>query len=57
MPERHFFGSHDDRQFRAQQLEGDEPAVPEVPGEVDCGHPAVPELALDKLAVPEGSDQ
>ena len=34
-------------QLRAQHLEGDRPVVPEVVGEVDRGHAAAAQLALD----------
>ena len=41
----------------AQELDGHEPAVFEVAGEVDRGHPAPPEFALDQVPVTEGISQ
>ena len=41
-------------QLRAKQLEGDESIVFEVVRQVDCGHTAAPELALDRVAIAEG---
>ena len=38
----------------AQHLEGDPPVVPEVLGQVDGGHAAGAELALDPIAVGQG---
>ena len=37
-----------------QHLERDRPVVPEVAGEVDRGHPAAAELALEHVALAEG---
>src|SRR5204863_7358702 len=39
--------------FRLQDLERDGAVVPQVLGEVDGGHPAVAELALEAVAVGE----
>jgi hypothetical protein len=44
-------------ELRAHDLEGNEAVVPEVPGEVDGGHAAVPKLALDAVAVAEGGGE
>ena len=41
-------------QLRMQDLEGDGAVVPNVPGEVDRGHAAAPELALEAVAVAQG---
>ncbi len=41
-------------EFGAQHLERDVAVVLEVVGEVDGGHAALPELALDAVAVGEG---
>ena len=38
-------------QLRMQDLEGHRPVVAEVVGEVDCRHPAAPELAVEPVAV------
>ena len=38
----------------AEHLEGDAALVAEVPGEVDRGHPAAAELALDRVAIRQG---
>ena len=35
----------------AEHLEGDQALVPQVAREIDRGHPALPELALDGVAV------
>ncbi len=40
-----------------EHLEGDEPVVLEVCGEIDRGHPAAAELALDRVAAREGSPE
>jgi hypothetical protein len=44
----------DGRQLGLQNLEGDFPLVPEVVGQIDGGHAALPELALDPVAAFEG---
>ena len=44
------FGPERRRQVGAKQLEGHQPPMLEVLGEVDCGHPAAPELAVDGVA-------
>jgi hypothetical protein len=41
-------------QLRVEHLEGDRPLVPQVPGQVDGGHPAAAELALDRVAAGQG---
>jgi hypothetical protein len=41
-------------ELMAQQLDGDEPAVLEVLGEVDGGHATTTQLPLDSVAVGEG---
>ena len=38
----------------AQDLERDGPIVPEVAGEIDGGHAAASELALDAIAIGQG---
>ena len=47
-------GAEGGRQLGPQDLERDLAVVLEVAGEVDGGHPALPELALDGVAVGEG---
>ena len=44
-------GTDQGRKLGLQNLEGDVPPVPEVPGEIDDGHPSLTELALDLVAV------
>ena len=34
-----------------EHLEGDRPVVPEITGEIDGGHAAAPELALEAVAL------
>ena len=41
-------------ELRAQELDGNQPAVLEVAGEVDRGHPTPSEFALEAVAVGEG---
>ena len=41
-------------QLLAQKLDGNEPAVLEVLGEVDRGHPPAAQLPLEAVAVAEG---
>jgi hypothetical protein len=48
------FGAEGDRQLRVQDLEGDVAIVLEIAREVDRGHTASPELALEHVAVSEG---
>jgi len=47
-------GAQDRRELRPQDLERHVPLVFEVLGEVDGGHPAFTEMALDAIAVGEG---
>ena len=42
------------RELGAQDLERDGPIVPEVAGEIDGGHAAASELALDAVAIGQG---
>jgi hypothetical protein len=37
-----------------EDLEGDRPVVLEVPGQVDRGHPAAAELALERVVILKG---
>ena len=48
------FGAKGDRQLRVQDLEGDVAVVLEIAREIDRGHAAAPELALERVAVSEG---
>ena len=41
----------------AQHLEGDRPLVPDVAREIDGGHAAAAELALDRITAGEGVGQ
>jgi hypothetical protein len=41
----------------AQDLERDGPIVPEIVGEVDRGHAAASELALDAVAIGQGGHE
>ena len=41
-------------ELRAEYLEGNQTLVSQVPREIDRGHPALPELALDGVAVTQG---
>ena len=41
-------------ELRAQELDGNQPAVLEVAGEVDRGHPTTAQLPLEAVAVDEG---
>ena len=45
------FAADNGRELRPEHLQGDRTAVPEVVREVDCGHPAAAELALDRVTV------
>ena len=47
-------GPSDGGELGAQDLEGDRPIVPEVAGEIDGGHAAASELALEAIAVGQG---
>jgi hypothetical protein len=47
-------GSEQGGELGAQDLESDGPIVPEVVGEVDRGHAAASELALDAIAIGQG---
>ena len=44
-------------QLLAQDLDGNEPAVLEFAGEVDCGHPTAAQLPLDDVAVAQRISQ
>ena len=44
-------GPQGGRQLGMQHLEGDQPVMLKVVREVDRGHPAAPELALDRVAI------
>jgi hypothetical protein len=46
-------GADHGRQLGAQQLEGDRAAVPDIVGQVDRGHPAGTELAVEPVAIGE----
>ena len=48
------FRSKRRRHVRAHDLQGHVPVLPEVSRQVDSGHAAVPELALDDVAAREG---
>jgi hypothetical protein len=50
-------GSDDGGQLRLEDLEGDLSTVLQVVGEVDGGHPAFAELALDAVAVDQGGGE
>ena len=50
-------GAEDGRELGAEDLEGDLAVVLQVVGAVDGGHAAAAELALDRVAVGEGSAQ
>ena len=50
-------GAERDGELGAEHLESDEPLVPEVPCEVHRGHAALPELALNGIAVCQGRGQ
>jgi hypothetical protein len=41
-------------QLRMEDLQGDGTIVPEVAGQIDCGHAATAELALEQVAVGQG---
>ena len=47
-------GADDRGQFRPQHLDRDAAVVPDVLGQVDGGHAALPELALEAVAVRQG---
>ena len=51
------FGPECGDELGPQELDGKEPAVLEVPGEVHRGHAAPPELALDQVPITEGISQ
>ena len=44
----------DNREFAMEELQRDKTIVLEITCEVDRGHPAAPELALDRVAVGQG---
>ena len=50
-------GAEDGRELGAEDLEGDLAVVLQVVGQVDGGHAAAAELALDRVPVGEGSAQ
>ena len=50
-------GAEHGRQLRVEQLDGDFTTVAEVVGEVDGGHAAGTELALDPVAVRQGGSE
>ena len=50
-------GPSDGGELGAQDLERDRAVVPEVVGEVDRGHAAASELALEAVAVGQGDDR
>ena len=50
-------GAEGEGELGEEELEGDRAVVAEVLGEVDDGHAAAPELALDGVAVGEGVAQ
>jgi hypothetical protein len=50
-------GAEGDGHRRQEDLEGDGSLVLEVPGEIDRGHPAPAELALDEVAIGQGLAQ
>jgi hypothetical protein len=47
-------GAEREGQILVQDLEGDRPIVPEIAGQVDRGHAAPAQLALEQVAVVEG---
>ena len=47
-------GAEDGRELWAEDLECDGAIVLQVPGEIDRGHPAAPELTLDRVPAREG---
>lgn len=56
LPEKTFTAEGGD-ELLVQDLDGDEPAVLEVAGEVDRGHPAPAEFAFDQVPITEGISQ
>jgi hypothetical protein len=48
------FGAEDGGEFGLEDLERDLTLVLQVLGQIDGGHPALPELALDPVAVGDG---
>ena len=50
-------GAEGGGELAEEHLEGDGPVVADVMGQVDGGHPAAAELALDGVAVGEGVAQ
>ena len=48
------FGTERRRELRVQHLDRNLPVVPQVGGEIDCGHPAAAEFTLDRVAPGEG---
>ena len=50
-------GADGGSELGAQDLERDGPIVPEVAGEIDGGHAAASELALDAVAIGQGGRQ
>ena len=45
--------THGHRQLGAEQLEGDRAVMLDIVGQVDGGHPALAQLALDDVAIVE----
>src|SRR5690349_25087421 len=50
-------GTDNGGKLGAQDLDGDFPVVPQVLGEIDGGHPALPELAVDGIAAGQGASE
>src|SRR6476660_485138 len=50
-------GAKDCRQFGPEQLERHGPVMLQVAGEIDCGHAAAPELAVEAVAIMERISQ
>ncbi len=50
-------GTNDGCEFRLENLEGDIAIVALIVGEIDRGHPALPDLALDAVAALKGGVQ
>jgi hypothetical protein len=50
-------GAQRNRQLGTEDLDGDRPVMLEIAGEIDRGHPALAQLALDGVAVRQGGRQ
>ena len=50
-------GAEDAGELRMEHLERDRPIVPEVLREIDRGHPAPAQLALDPVTISQGSGE